>query len=757
MDFLSSLNSEQQHAVDHTEGALLILAGAGSGKTRVIAHRIAHLVANSFAPADRVLAVTFTNKAAEEMRTRVETLLGQDCRSMWISTFHALCARLMRREAPHIGVSRDFVIYDSSDQQAVMKQLVKEHQLDDNTYQPRAVLAKISHAKNRMEGPDTFANSWNPRDREVARLYEAYQKALQDANALDFDDLLLKVVELFDHVPSVRERYAHKFRYIMVDEYQDTNRPQYLLVKQLARIHRNLCVVGDPDQSIYKWRGADLRNILDFEHDFPETVVVRLERNYRSTQVILDAASAVISHNRNRKEKSLWTDRKGGAKITYFRGADEVEEADYITRVARASISEDVNATMAVLYRTNAQSRAIEDSLRQANIGYIVLGGVGFYERKEIKDALSYLKLILNPHDDLALRRIINVPARGIGKGVMDALEQVDIGVAANDLPPLLAGLAPTVAANSLWTKLVAATEQRLLSPRQVASLSAFRDLIMGLADMARRESVSITLGKVLDQSGYLRDLREDHTEESEGRIENLMELVSAAREYETREPEPSLGGFVDRLSLLSDVDKEQGARDARVMMMTMHSAKGLEFPVVVIAGLEEGLFPHSRSAEDDAELEEERRLCYVGITRARSRLVLTSAARRRVFGDYQNTQPSRFLDELPPDLIEQEFSSYSSPYAAPRSGWEYRPNPYGRGGRRGSRVREQEESFDYESEDQSIRGALRSGAKVRHGQFGVGTVVSVEELDGDTKVVVRFASVGTKTLRAKYAKLEMV
>lgn len=756
MDFLSSLNPEQQEAVKHTAGALLILAGAGSGKTRVIAHRIAHLVAEGLAESDRVLAVTFTNKAAEEMRTRVETLLGRDCRAMWISTFHALCARLLRREAPNIGLSRDFVIYDSTDQQAVLKQLVKEYGLDDSTYQPRAVLSRISSAKNRMEGPDTFAKSYNPRDREVARLYEGYQKTLKEASALDFDDLLLKVVELFNEAPAIRERYGNKFRYLMVDEYQDTNRPQYLLIKQLAGLHRNLCVVGDPDQSIYKWRGADLRNILDFEQDFPEAVVVRLERNYRSTQVILDAASAVISNNRNRKEKTLWTDRKGGAKISYFRGADELEEADYITRIARASISEDVNATMAVLYRTNAQSRAVEDALRQANIGYVVLGGVGFYERKEIKDALSYLKLILNPHDDLALRRIINVPARGIGKGVMDALEQVDVGMGADDMPPLLAGLAPTVATNSLWSKLVTATDRRLLNPRQVAALGAFRDLIIALADTARRESVSIALGKVLDQSGYLRDLREDHSEESEGRIENLMELVSAAREYETREPEPSLGGFVDRLSLLSDVDKEQGTRDARVMMMTMHSAKGLEFPVVVIAGLEEGLFPHSRSAEDEEELEEERRLCYVGITRARSRLVLTSAARRRVFGDYQNTRPSRFLEEIPSDLVEQEFPSYLSASAAQRSSWEYRPNPYGRGGRSGSRVREQVESFAYEHEDQSIPGGLRTGAKVRHGQFGVGTVVSIEELNDDLKVVVRFTSVGTKTLRARYAKLEL-
>lgn len=764
MDFLSSLNPEQQQAAGHISGPLLILAGAGSGKTRVIAHRIAHLVATRAAASDQVLAVTFTNKAAEEMRTRVEGLLEADCRAMWISTFHALCARLLRREAPNIGLTRDFVIYDSADQQAVVKQLIKQYGLDDNTYQPRMVLSRISHAKNRMEDAESFTKSWNPRDREVGRLFEGYRAALAEAGALDFDDLLLKSVELFDKNPSVRERYARKFRFVMVDEYQDTNRPQYMLVTHLAGLHRNLAVVGDPDQSIYTWRGADLRNILDFEHDFPEAVVVRLEQNYRSTEVILDAASAVIGHNKNRKEKTLWTDRKGGAKIAYFRGADELEEADYITRVARAALAENVEHVMAVLYRTNAQSRSIEDGLRQAGIGYVVLGGVGFYERREIKDALAYLRLVLNPHDDLALRRVINVPARGIGKGVMDALEQVDVGLAQSEAPPLFAGLQPTVSSRSLWTKLVTATEGRLLSPRQGASLAAFRDLISGLADVARRDTLSITLGKILDQSGYLRDLREERSDEAEGRIENLMELVSAAREFELREPDPSVATFVDRLSLLSDVDKEQGTRESRVLLMTLHSAKGLEFPVVVLAGLEEGLFPHSRSAEDEAELEEERRLCYVGITRARSRLVLTSASRRRVFGEYQSTQPSRFLDEIPPDLIEQEVSAYSSPYQGTRGGWEYRANPYSRRGggpagvasRGSSRVRETVD-VAYENEDQSQAGALRIGAKVRHAQFGLGTVLTVEELDDDFKLVVRFASVGQKTLRAKYAKLEMV
>ena len=751
MGLLASLNPEQQEAVLQTEGPLLILAGAGSGKTRVIAHRIAHLVSSEICPADRILAVTFTNKAAGEMRSRVETLLGIDCRQMWISTFHALCARLLRREGPHVGLSRDFVIYDSTDQLTVMKQAMRQVGVDDSTVQPRLALSRISHAKNRMEGPEVFAvDAWNPRDRQIGALYELYLKALADANALDFDDLLLKTVELFERSELVRDRYSEKFRFLMVDEYQDTNRPQYLLIQRLASRHRNLCVVGDPDQSIYKWRGADLRNIMDFEHDFPEARTVKLERNYRSTQVILDAASAVIAQNRNRKEKRLYTEQTGGARVLYYRAGDDLDEAEFVARTSRQALRDDVENTVAVLYRTNAQSRTLEDALRRAGIDYKIIGGVRFYERKEIKDTLAYLKLVLNPHDSVSLRRVINVPARGIGKGVLESLDGVALDEG-TELPLLMAGLQPVVTTNSLWARLVHATEQRLLAPRALASLTAFRDLITGLAAMAARETVSIALGKVIDQSGYLQDLRDERSEEAESRIENLMELVSAAREYESRGPEPSLAGFVDQLSLLSDVDEEAGARDARVLMMTMHSAKGLEFPVVMITGLEEGLFPHSRSLDDQAEMEEERRLCYVGITRAERRLVLTSAARRRVFGDYQSREPSRFIDEIPPALIEEIPSTFSSPYQS-----QLRANPYGRGA--GNRkVREEPASYAYEDEDQSAPGGLKPGLRVRHPMFGEGTVLSVEPLDGDTKLVVRFSSVGQKTLRAKFAKLELV
>ena len=578
-----------------------------------------------------------------------------------------------------------------------------------------------------------------------------YARALADANALDFDDLLLKTVELFEKSEAVRERYSFKFRYLMVDEYQDTNRPQYLLVQRLAARHRNLCVVGDPDQSIYKWRGADLRNILDFEQDFPEATIVKLERNYRSTQVILDAATAVISQNRNRKEKRLYTDLTGGARILYYRAGDDLDEAEFIARNARAALHEDPENTVALLYRTNSQSRTLEDALRRAGTAYKIIGGVRFYERKEIKDALAYLRLILNPQDDVSLRRVINVPARGIGKGVMESLEAVEVPPDADT--PLLAALQSSVSGNSLWAKLTQAVDQRLLAPRAAASLAAFRDLLTGMTAMASQETVSVALGKALDQSGYIRDLREERSEEAEGRIENLMELVSAAREFETRHPEPTLAGFVDQLSLLSDVDEEAGSRNARVLMMTMHSAKGLEFPIVVISGLEEGLFPHSRSSEDEAELEEERRLCYVGITRAQRRLVLTSAARRRVFGDYQSTQPSRFIDEIPSELLEEVPSTFASPQP---SFSQFRAGAYGRSGSYRGRVKEEPAPYDYESEDQSLPTGLRPGLKVRHAQFGVGTIVSVEPLSDDTKLVVRFSSVGQKTLRAKFAKLEL-
>jgi DNA helicase-2/ATP-dependent DNA helicase PcrA len=752
VDILSSLNDSQQSAVLHTDGPLLILAGAGSGKTRVITCRIVHLITQGHAKPDEVLAVTFTNKAAEEMRSRVEQLIGDDCRQIWLSTFHAMSARLLRREAPAIGLSRDFVIYDSSDQIAVVKQAMKALDIDDKAIQPRAALGRISQAKNRMETPEAMRGTgWSLRDQQIAKIYDAYRRALGEAGALDFDDLLLKTVELFETSERVRDAYARKFKYVMVDEYQDTNRPQYMLIKRLAGLHRNLCVVGDPDQSIYRWRGADLRNILDFERDFPDATIIKLEQNYRSTQVILDAASAVISNNRNRKPKRLWTDQQGGERVLYVRAGDEIEEADYITRLLRESGSR-ADRTSAVLYRTNAQSRAIEDGLMREGIPYRIIGGVRFYERKEIKDALAYLRLLINPHDDVSFRRVVNVPARGIGKSVLDALEAVELGGDDHANTPLLAaGLDPVAAPRSLWARLVIALDGRLLQPRASAALKPFRDLISSLAADAARASVSASLARVLDRSGYLQDLRDERSEEAQARVENLEELVSAAREYESREAEPSLGGFVDRLSLLSEADEEEGATEARVWLMSMHAAKGLEFPIVVVAGMEEGLFPHSRSSEDDEEVEEERRLCYVCLTRARERLILTGAARRRVFGEYQSSSPSRFLDEIPAALMDRV-----EPVAAPR--WQATPyelrNPYGRRYPQRPHTREAG-GFSYEEEDQSAPGGIRNGMRVRHKQFGVGTVVAIEDQGDDFKVTVKFSVAGTKKLMARYAGLE--
>jgi DNA helicase II / ATP-dependent DNA helicase PcrA len=794
MQFLDSLNPEQREAVLYTDGPLLILAGAGSGKTRVIAFRVAYLVGSGLADSTEVLAVTFTNKAAEEMRERVQGLLGSAYGGLWISTFHALCARLLRREAPHIGLSRDFVIYDSADQLSAVKQILREQHVDDSYLAPRAALSRISHAKNRMESPDAMlAKRSNYKDEIVARVYDEYTKILRSSGALDFDDLLLKTVELFETSEAVRTSYSRRFRFVMVDEYQDTNRPQYLLMRRLAEHHRNLTVVGDPDQSIYAWRGADIRNILDFEHDFPESKVVRLEQNYRSTQVILEAASALIANNRNRKEKRLWTDRAGGDLIVYARCSDELEEGDFVAKTVRQVIAEDADAVSAVLYRTNAQSRVLEDAMRRENLTYRIIGSVRFYERKEVKDALAYLKLLLNPHDDVSLRRVINTPARGIGKGVLDAVDTArHENPGAPGGPPVSplfdAGAGSEGVRRSLWTTIIRGLDARRFANRAAASLGAFRDLMLSLAEMARREPASVAIAKMLDQSGYLQDLREERSEEAEGRIENLAELVSAAREYESREQEPSLAGFVDRLSLLSEADEAEGAEDARVLLMTMHAAKGLEFPAVIIAGLEEGLFPHSRSSEDDDDLEEERRLCYVGMTRARSKLVLTSAGRRRVFGEYRASEPSRFLDEVPDHLVQRYDFVGSGSYgdrawgggrAAGSGGGSWgsgdrsvagargryaseraaRGGPYGGAqgpAASGPAARSAERTYAPEDEDQSQHASgLKLGMRVRHPQFGIGTVLGIEDHADDLKVTVRFAAVGVKRLLAKYAKLE--
>ena len=754
-ELLSGLNPEQREAVLHRDGPLLILAGAGSGKTRVICHRLAALIGGGHAAADQVLAVTFTNKAAEEMRGRVERLLDTAALRLWVSTFHAFCARLLRREGPRIGLSRDFVIYDGVDQLNVVRRAMKELNVDPKMTPPKALLSRISQAKNRLESAaDLRRASESFADEQLAEVYERYARALTSSQALDFDDLLLKTVTLFKESDEARTRYGERFRYIMVDEYQDTNRPQYLLVRYLAERHRNLCVVGDPDQSIYKWRGADLRNILDFEDDFPETTVVRLERNYRSTQVILDAASGLIAHNRRRREKRLYTESAGGEPIVFHRASDDLEEADFILGQLRDAARGAGRA--AVLFRTNAQSRVIEEALGRAGIRYRVVGGVRFYERREIKDALAYLKLLLNPDDDVSLRRVINVPARGIGSGVMTGLEGIE-PPPVHDAPLFDEPAGPDAAGTgwSLWKRLLRATGEHLLPKRALTALSTFRTLMESLQATVSTQSVSETLSAVLTESGYVAALRKDGSEEAESRLSNLMELVSAAQDYEMREEDHSLGGFVDAYSLQSEADEGEGSEDARVWLMTLHAAKGLEFPLVVLAGMEDGLFPHSRTLDDEEGLEEERRLCYVGMTRAERRLVLTSAARRRLFGEYQSTEPSRFLFEIPHELVRVVEPAYSPRRPSAGYGYDTAPRAYGGGRRRRADSREQPATvYDDAEEDQSVGGISR-GARVRHPKFGVGTVVGVEPAAGDLKLSIRFTGVGVKKLLGRYAKLE--
>ena len=735
MRFLDDLNPEQREAVLQVDGPLLILAGAGSGKTRVIAYRVAHLIAAGHASPREVLAVTFTNKAADEMRERVERLIGGASTGCWIGTFHSMCARILRREAGRIGLPAEFVIYDTDDQRALVKRILKELGIDESALQPAQALARISHAKNQMKGPEAFSDSaFNARDRHLHVIFERYSAALEASHALDFDDLLLRTVELFDTCEDCRLEYSGRFRFVLVDEYQDTNRPQYLLIRQLAGTHRNLCVVGDPDQSIYRWRGADIHNILDFERDFPEATVIRLERNYRSTQVILDAASGLIAHNVHRKEKRLWTERAGGAQIPLFLAPDEWQEAEYVARTARGILPGAGRAGVAILYRTNAQSRVIEEVLRREALPYRIIGNVSFYDRREVRDAVAFLKLLLNEDDEVSLRRVINVPPRGIGPGVLAAIE---------GLPPQieLAGGALRATGRSLWSRINVGLELGQFAARAASALRAFTGLVRGLAEEAGRRPPSVLLGLVLDRSGYLDHLRQGHDPESEGRLENLMELVSAAREYEARAAdEVSLGGFVDQLSLVSDTDKQEGTRDARISLMTLHSAKGLEFPAVFVTGLEEGLLPHSRSSGEPAELEEERRLCYVGMTRAESRLILTCAAQRRVFGDYRASKPSRFLGEIPAHLLDP--AGPMRPAAAPR----YEPP-----GRTPS-----VQGYDYADEDQSPSG-ISLGARVRHAKFGVGTVIGIEGEGGDVTLAVRFVNLGVKRLIGRYAGLERI
>jgi DNA helicase II / ATP-dependent DNA helicase PcrA len=885
LSFLEKLNPQQREAVETTDGPVLILAGAGSGKTRVITYRIAYLIENRGVMADSVLAMTFTNKAAQEMVERVDKLVGGlSVAKPVISTFHSFCVRVLRRDieqlripssvpgVPPIGLTKSFVIYDESDQQQLVKAVMRRLGIDDKQTTPRSVLSQISWAKNHMLDPqEIYLQSGDPKTEKVAHIYEEYRKELRKANALDFDDLLLETVRLLKAVPAVRDYYNRRFQYVMIDEYQDTNRPQYELMILLAGSHHNICAVGDEDQSIYSWRGADIRNILEFEKDFPEAKIIRLEQNYRSTQNILQAASAVVSNNLKRKGKNLWTSRQGGTKIGYYEAPDGENEAlfaaDYIAKYLREAVEQGDNTRAAVLYRTNSQSRLFEEAMRRYQLKYHVVGGFSFYERAEIKDMISYLKVIHNPDDSISLLRVINTPVRGIGKTSIETLEQV----------ALETGL-------SLWGAIGEVIKRQLLPQRALAALKVFSSLIedgraiLGrnyaerLEETARAEaeakeqatedlSVSVSaeddtdfspdnfsfdfgpveeevpeitsspeiaapepeeaeagrlhdsrqdagatiptpstadiLKFLIDRTGYIKLLEDEGTPEADSRVENLRELVNAA--MDSRDRGETLDQFLDHAALVSDADAYDQA--AQITLMTLHAAKGLEFPLVFLGGLEEGLFPHSRTFLQPDDVEEERRLCYVGMTRAMDTLILTRAVYRRRYGTDlpEASIPSRFLEEVPAGLVEELGTQRRARVAASGSSG----NDYARAIRARSQENEHGSThYAYEDEDQSaswnsqtkpqtparsgksynsidniaeffasrgkkfsvpkqapeeLKGkkGFRPGQKVRHPKYGEGTVYQREGEGEDAKVTVQFPRFGLKKLVEKYAQLE--
>lgn len=643
MDFLEGLNPQQRDAVAHAEGPLLLLAGAGSGKTRVITHRIAHLISHHRVPGPAVLAVTFTNKAADEMRKRVSALLGDAPASQnpFVSTFHSFCVRLLRRDGSTLadirpGFTRQFVIYDDDDQVALLKSIYRQQGVDDKFMQYRAMLSRISHAKSHRETPlDWYKQANDPRLTRMAKIYEQYGERLEQANALDFDDLLLESVRVLKHDEALRLRYNRHFEFVMIDEYQDTNRSQYELMLLLTKMRKNVCVVGDEDQSIYGWRGADIRNILDFERDFPDARVVRLEQNYRSTKNILEAASAVVAHNKERKGKWLWTNSGDGSRIGLYEAPDGENEALFIADTIEKLLAAHRNERVAVLYRTNSQSRQIEEALRRYGRKYLVVGGFSFYQRAEVKDLLAYLKILMTPGDSISLLRIINTPARGIGKGSVEQIEQFAL---THNL--------------SLWTAIGRMLEEKVFPARAESALKSFVKLIEDLREQMQTQPVSEVLRAIFEETGYAEMLRADNSTDSESRLSNIEELINAA--FEAAERGETAADFLDHAALVSDAD--QVDEQAPVSLLTVHNAKGLEFSNVFLAGMEENLFPHSRSVGSEPAMEEERRLCYVGMTRAQKRLYLTWARYRRRFGGGQPeaTLKSRFLAEVPPSLCER-------------------------------------------------------------------------------------------------------
>lgn len=733
MNLVHGLNPQQKEAVLHTDGPLLVLAGAGSGKTRVLTHRIAYLIEEKGVPPYSILAITFTNKAAGEMKERLESLIGPKALDTWTGTFHSCCVRILRREIEKIGFNRNFVIYDTSDQETLMKDCLSQLQYNDKLFPPKMVLSEIGRAKDELIDPEKYAiiAGSDFRLSKIAKLYDLYQKKLKANNALDFDDIIMYTLRIFSEYPEVLEYYQNKFRYILVDEYQDTNTAQYMLVSMLAQKHRNICVVGDDDQSIYGWRGANIRNILEFEKDFMGCRVVKLEQNYRSTANILNAANNVIRNNRGRKQKTLWTNNGEGDKVHVFEATDEREEAFYVADMIKSEvrIGKRSYRDFAVLYRINAQSRVFEDAFMKSGVPYKIIGGHKFYDRKEIKDIIAYLRVIQNPHDDISLKRIINVPKRGIGKATIDKAEQLAVkhGV-------------------SLYSVIVQPENYAELS-RAAVKLQAFTETLSRFRTMLSYMDLVEWIRTVTEESGIIQELELEGTEEARSRIENIREFQSVAVEYvnNSEEETPSLEDFLAHISLIADVDdlKEE---DDRVVLMTMHSAKGLEFPVVFLTGMEEGLFPTTRAFGYEDEMEEERRLCYVGITRAKENLYLTYAKTRMLFGNTTYTRPSRFIDEIPPELLDYpENRLFAGEYA------DKQKNPM-----MGLDLwKQRTASFSQAQETEPCN--IEVGARVIHKKFGEGTVIKKEPEGSDYKLEIYFDAYGMKRMMASFAKLKLL
>ncbi|MGD6777645.1 DNA helicase PcrA [Sutcliffiella horikoshii] len=758
---LEGLNPMQKEAVKKTDGPLLIMAGAGSGKTKVLTHRIAYLMAEKQVAPWNILAITFTNKAAREMKERVEKLLGPAAEDIWISTFHSMCVRILRRDIDRIGMNRNFTILDTTDQLSVIKNILKDRNIDPKKFEPRTILGTISSAKNELMNPEQYAKQpLGPYEQQVAEIYTDYQKRLKKNQALDFDDLIMTTIHLFKRVPEVLEYYQRKFQYIHVDEYQDTNRAQYTLVNLLADRLKNLCVVGDSDQSIYRWRGADIANILSFEKDYPNAEVVLLEQNYRSTKRILEAANRVIDNNIGRKKKNLWTENDEGQKIIHYQADSEKSEAQFVVGKMRELMRQNPSRTLgdfAILYRTNAQSRVMEEMLLMSNINYTIVGGTKFYDRKEIKDILAYLRLIANPDDDISLQRIVNVPKRGIGATTVDKIANY---ATQHDI--------------SIYTAL-AEVDLIGVSGRATSQLKEFRSLIEGYVQMQEYISVTELVEEVLEKSGYREMLKADKTIESQSRLENIDEFLSVTKNFEEKYDDKSLVAFLTDLALVADIDKldeEDPAQQEGVILMTLHAAKGLEFPVVFLIGMEEGVFPHSRSLFEEAEMEEERRLAYVGITRAEEQLFITNAQMRTLFGRTNINPPSRFIKEIPEELLESEENKEATSRPTPFGGRGSSfgggsASPFGGSSSAGRARAASPASQTARRTTAPSRGLTATGGesldwmvgdKAEHKKWGVGTVVSVKG-DGDGKELdIAFPSpTGIKRLLAKFAPVTKV